>query len=448
VIPAFYRSVARSAVRRITVRCSICLFLLLLVLFAVSGCKRMGKHAKPDTVYVVAAQTYLRDRVAAVSTRVAMVSNGDPLEVVERGRRFLKVKTAKGEVGWIEQHMIIEEPVFQEFLDLKQQHEHDPVVATGVLRDALYLHLKPGRDSERFYLLPENDKLQLLVRASVPKQVPGYLPRPKQANRAVASQGSPAALDSGKTPNAKPSPGAGPKPAPAPSPTLGPAPSPAPGRLSPVSTNGAPKDTPQVPMEDWWLVRDGQGKIGWLLARRMDVDVPDEIGGYSEGQRMVGAYLLTKVYDPESNLPDKQVPIYLAVLNAYKDGLPYDFDQIRVFTWNVRKHRYETAYRQRNLEGYLPVQITQEKVDKGPPVPVFAIRVATSDSAADAQSGAAADAQSGVAGPTHTETLRFALEGPIVKRISPQTMPPLAAPAYARPAGKHQNHQHHGKNGG
>ncbi|HEV2273515.1 MAG TPA: SH3 domain-containing protein [Acidobacteriaceae bacterium] len=357
------------------------------MLASVSGCGRLHEAPKPETVYVFAEQTYLRDRVAAVSNRVALVTNGEPLEVVEHGRRFVRVKTRKGEVGWIEDHLVIDQATYDQFALLKQQHQHDPVVATGVLRDALYLHLKPGRATDRFYLLPENDKLQLLVRASVPRPLPGagFLPPPssrsgkKPAERVRSSSGEDHARNQAK-------------------------------------------DLPAVPMEDWWLVRDDGGHVGWLLARRLDVDVPDEIGGYSEGQKMVGAYVLTKVEDPESTFPDKQVPIYLAVLNAYKEGLPYDFDQIRVFTWNLKKHRYETAYRQRNLEGYLPVEVTQEKVDGPNLIPVFTIRVAAGDAVAT-------DPLTGAVHPVQSETMRFALEGQLVRKLSPSSQQAAGSPA-------------------
>jgi hypothetical protein len=170
-----------------------------------------------------------------------------------------------------------------------------------------------------------------------------------------------------------------------------------------------------------------QGHVGWLLARRLDVDVPDEIGQYSEGQKMIGAYVLTKVFDPESSLPGNEVPEYLAVLNPYKDGLPYDFNQFRVFTWDVKKHRYETAYRQRDIEGYLPVEIDHEKVDNQT-LPVFSIRVATSD-------GVVIDPATGAARPAQSEVVRYALEGPIVKRISDATVDTAVHPPGEHPAG-------------
>src|SRR6202030_712178 len=71
---------------------------------------------------------------------------------------------------------------------------------------------------------------------------------------------------------------------------------------------------------------------------------------------------------------DKKVAQYLTVLTEPKDGLQFDFNQIRVFTWNVKRHRYETAYRER-MEGVLPVTVSQENFDKEGVLPVFTIRV-------------------------------------------------------------------------
>ena len=102
-------------------------------------------------------------------------------------------------------------------------------------------------------------------------------------------------------------------------------------------------------MEDWYLVRNSAGRVGWVLLRMVDLDIPIEVAQYAEGQRIMGYFVLNTVQDG-----DKQVPQYLVLLNEPKDGLPWDYNQIRIFTWGRVRHRYETAYRERNLEGHLP----------------------------------------------------------------------------------------------
>jgi len=110
--------------------------------------------------------------------------------------------------------------------------------------------------------------------------------------------------------------------------------------------------------------------VGWVLSRMVDVDVPLDIAQYAEGQRFVALFALNEVQDG-----DKKVPQYLAVLSEPHDGLPYDYDQVRVFTWNTHRHRYETAYREHGLEGALPVTVGREDFDKEGTLPVFVLRV-------------------------------------------------------------------------
>jgi SH3-like domain-containing protein len=280
----------------------------------VSGCGR-GRHRTHEVAYVSAAQGALRDQVAAVYNKVGYVKNGERVEIIDRDRRFARVRTGSGIEGWIEQRYLVDQKTFDGFQQLTQDHQYDPVQAPGVLRNETNLHITPGRETEHLYQLPAGAKVSILKRATAEKQL-GAAPLPK-----------------------------------------------------PVSAK--PSKSPAGPvLEDWWLVRDDQGRVGWVLSRMVDIDAPLEIAQYAEGQRLVAFFKLNEVQDAEN-----KVPQYLCVLTDPHDGMPFDFDQVRVFTWNVRKHRYETAYRERKLMGVLPVTVTQEEFDKEGTLPVFIVRV-------------------------------------------------------------------------
>jgi hypothetical protein len=374
-------------------------FLLSFLVFA-AGCNRFKlHHEQHEMVYVWTRQMYLRDRVAAVSNHVAEVTNGEPLEVQEHGHRFLRVTTEKNEMGWIPERAVIDSKTYDAFIQLAAQHKDNPVIATGVLRDDVYLHVTPGRDTDRFYLLPGSTKVQMLVRASIAKG---------------AAPGAPAAAAKHPAPpTAKPNP-----PAKADNDEIPPPP-------------GEPVTEP-LPMEDWWLVRDTQGRAGWVLGNRVDVDVPDDVAQYAEGQRIIGAYIIAKVHDDQANTPNNLVPEYVTALAPPKSGLPFDFDQIRVFTWSLKHHRYETAFRIHPIQGFLPVRISSEPAPGGTE-PVFSFQIANSPDVS-------INPDTGIAKPAQLRTISYALRDTMVKRTGPDmaAIPTMHAPGEKKPVKKHK----------
>jgi SH3-like domain-containing protein len=287
-----------------------------------SACSH-GRHHVLEVAYVSAPQAALRDQVSAIYSRVGNVKNGERVDVLEREKRFARVRTAGGIEGWIEQRYLVDQKTFDGLQQLTEQNKNDPTQAPGVLRNDTNLHLTPGRETEHLYQLTSGAKVAILKRATAEKQMGGAVP------------------------------------------------------VKPVVAEATKSGTkaPSGPLlEDWWLVRDDQGRVGWVLARMVDVDVPLDIAQYAEGQRFVAFFVLNNVPDTDKGLT-KNVPQYLCVMTDPHDGEPYDFDQVRVFTWNTHKHRYETAYREHGLDGVLPVTLGTENFDKEGTLPIFILRV-------------------------------------------------------------------------
>jgi uncharacterized protein YgiM (DUF1202 family) len=397
---------------------SLCSALTLATLtLALSGCNYFRQKAADHYVYVTARQVFLRDRVAAVSNRTGTALNGEKLVVLDRTRRAIKVRTPRGEVGWVEEKLTADQKTADEFEALHTDHESDSVITNAIARDEVYLHSAPGRETARFYRLAEGDTLSLLERATVPKSAPNA-PAPVAAHKPVSV--APVKPGVVVPPVSVPAKDASDKDA---------------AVDSPKEVVAAP-DVPAPVMEDWWLARNSKGQTGWILSRMVDVAAPDALARYAEGQRIVASYVLATVDDPESGVINNgntvtQMTEYVAFLSPYKAGLPYDFDQVRVFIWNLKKHRYETAFREHNIVGYLPAKIGTMKDKYGTgalaamTLPSFTYRVLSGDSPIPEP-----DPNSGIIKPAKLIEKTYRLEGNICRRISPPNTP---FPAEAHP---------------
>ena len=335
--------------------------LLLIAWLACSfGCSR-AKLEHHEYMYVSAVETSLRDRVATLYGKVGTVQNGERVEVLEKQRRFLRVKTDKGQEGWIEERSLVPQEVYDGFQQLAKDSSSIPVQAHGTTRAELNMHLTPARDGEHLYQLKEGEKLEVLKRATSEKNPKKAAPPapPKAPQPATGEKGS---KNSSTATNAQSS--AAPATKASSKPTAF------------ESTAKPPVEPPPPPkpiMEDWYLVRAPSGRVGWVLLRMVDLDVPLDVAQYAEGQRITGYFVLNTVEETQDD-QTKQEPQYLVLLNEPKDGQAWDYNQIRVFTRNRARHRYETAYRERNMEGYLPVEVGHQNFDKEGDLPTFTIR--------------------------------------------------------------------------
>jgi hypothetical protein len=236
------------------------------------------------------------------------------------------VRTPRGEEGWLQERFLTDQATFDQFQKMAEQYRATPAQGTATVQQEVNVHVLPGRKTGFIYRLNEKQKVEMLQRRTVDRNAsPLKDDKPKDAD------------------------------------------------------SDSDDDTPEKPgqpviWEDWWLVRDSQQRVGWVLGRVLYLDVPDEIGQYAEGQRIVAVYKLDDVPDQ-----DRRVGEYLVLFTEPKDGAPYDFSQARVYTWNARKHRYETAYRERNLEGHLPVTLGRQEFAKEGNLRTFALNVKDSE---------------------------------------------------------------------
>ncbi len=282
----------------------------------------------------------LRREIPLDSPVVATVKHGDRLEIVGRRRRFYRVRAPSGAIGWTHERQLLASQDMDDLRELSKKAAKLPSQGTATTFADLNIHTLPARQAPSFSQIKENEKVEVLFHLAAPREDlpsrPLIPPPPKKASVP-----------------AKPK-----KPPKYPPPPMPPAPPPPDNWLELSKTDldstleepGEEEEPPKpVPTDDWTLVRTRTGQSGWALTRRLFMAIPDEVAQYAEGHRIVAYFPLGEVIDGDQK---KKNWLWATIPSARQ---PYDFDSFRVFVWNLRRHRYETAYIERNVQGYLPI---------------------------------------------------------------------------------------------
>jgi len=279
------------------------------------------KHETVGTAYINERSVTLFSSMAQVREQVGVLYYGERVEVLANRNDYAKVRTASGAEGWVDGRYLMDPGLWQRSAKLLEQTKGMAVQARGRTKTTTNLRIAPGRTEPRLYQFNRGTEVEIFERA-----VADWVQVTDEKEN--------------------------------------------------VEGEGNKK-------EDWYLVRGiatrppGEGAIrnsavmtttqpgdqtipiaGWVVARFISLDLPDQVreGTSSANVRPVAWFELNHVTDDNGDHPQ-----YLVAGTRSAEGQACDFTTLRVYTWNTKKSRYETAYIENDLCGALPIQ-----VNKGP----------------------------------------------------------------------------------
>ena len=283
------------------------------------------KHESLSDAYVSERSVTIWSSVAQVREQVGVLLYGDHVDVLARRNENVKVRTANGLTGWVDGRYLMEPDLWQRSAKLLKQASAIPVQARGRTKVPTNLRVEPGRNEPRLYQFSRNAPVEIVGRATADWV-----------------------------------------------------------QVADEKESGEPSETKK---EDWFLIRGiatrppGEGVVrnsaitnttqpgdqtipiaGWVVARFVSLDLPDPVreGAESANIRALAWFELNRVSDGEGEHPQ-----YLSAGARGPEGQPCDFTTLRVYTWNTRKTRYETAFIDNNLCGGFPIHIGKDA--KGQP---------------------------------------------------------------------------------
>lgn len=275
------------------------------------------RHESLGEAYVSEKSVTLWSSMAQVREPLGVLHYGERVDMLAKRNDFVKVKSNAGAVGWVDGRLLMDPALWQRSEELLKRAESLPVQASGRTKVATNLRVEPGRTAPRLYQFARGVAVQVVARA--------------EADWA---------------------------------------------QVSDEKENSEPQDAKK---EDWFLIRGlatrppgetsartavqpattepGDQTVpiaGWVIARFLELDVPEPVrlGASAANLRPIAWFELNRVEDPSG---EKQQ--YLLAAARGPEGQRCDFSVLRVYTWNRKKSRYETAFIENDLCGSLPIRV-------------------------------------------------------------------------------------------
>ena len=324
--------------------------LSLAILLSLAGCSTApDRDPVLGEAYVGPSSLQIREELSANADLVATVKHGEKVDLIGRRRRFYKVRVAAGGEGWVDGRQLLS-PTDMDYLKrLAERAREAPTQGRASVYEALNVHTTPNRQSPSFFQITHDGQVDLVTHELAPR-VP-YDP-PEFIQASPVTQVIRKAKKQRTPPKIEPPPS--PKPPPVPPNWLELSNHPQgllPEKREPLDPPSPPNT---IPLDPWTLVRTKDGRAGWVLTRMLLMAIPDEIAQYAERAHISAYFNLGQTVDK-----GETKPAWLWATLA-KTGTPYEFDSMRIFVWSGRRHRYETSYIERNLKGWLPIQIKKD----------------------------------------------------------------------------------------